>query len=179
MPAVITGNAANALPMIAVNSAMPTVYVATTTNGVSSGIHRCKIPATIGPTPASANIAPSAASICGSTAAQLTASISRRASTIGAVSGGRSITTPTMNATTVAMPSEIERDLLRIDERRTADVDVLERERAEQRDRRNRQRGNEQPVPPARGARFSLGARRRLGRRAAELADRHHERPSR
>ena len=84
MPAVITGNAANALPMIAVKSAMPTVYATTAANGVLSGIHRCTMPAMIGPTPASANIAPSAASVCGSTAAQLTASISRRASTIGA-----------------------------------------------------------------------------------------------
>ena len=32
-PAVITGNAAKALPMIAVNTAMPIVYVATTTSG--------------------------------------------------------------------------------------------------------------------------------------------------
>ena len=53
------------------------------------------IPVTTFPTPAIANNAPSAASICGSTAAHPTASSSRRASLIGARSGGLSIAMPT------------------------------------------------------------------------------------
>src|SRR5512143_3216966 len=93
--------------MMLVNNAMPIVYVATTANVVLSGIQRARIPATVGPTPASANIAPRAASICGSTAAQLTASINRRASIIGALGGGRNITIPTISATTVASPNEM------------------------------------------------------------------------
>ena len=40
IPAVITGKAANALPMIIVNAAMPTAYVVTTAAGWSSGIQR-------------------------------------------------------------------------------------------------------------------------------------------
>ena len=107
MPAVITGNAANALPMIMVNTAMPTAYVVTTANGRSSGIQRCAIPETTLPTPAIANNAPSAASICGNTAAQPTASSSRRASRMGAKTGGRSITIPIVNATMVATASDI------------------------------------------------------------------------
>src|SRR6185503_2703299 len=107
MPAVMTGNAANALPMMVVKTAMPIAYAATAANAVLSGIQRSMICATIGPTPASANIAPSAASTCGSTAAQPTASIKRRPSFIGVESGGRSMMIPTISATTVATPSEI------------------------------------------------------------------------
>ena len=107
MPAIITGNAANALPIMKVNIAMPTVYVATAAIGEFSGIHRCAIDVTICPTPAVANTAPSAASVCGSTAAQPTVSISRRASRIGASAGGRSISIPTTSATIVAMASEM------------------------------------------------------------------------
>ena len=54
------------------------------------------------PTPAAAKTAPSAASICGSTAAHPTWSSSRRASRTGVASPGRSITIATVNAMIVA-----------------------------------------------------------------------------
>ncbi len=54
-----------------------------------------------------ANSAPSAASICGRTAAHPIASSSRRASLTGASSGGRSIAIPTASATRVASASEM------------------------------------------------------------------------
>src|SRR5712671_5971497 len=63
IPAVITVNAAKALPMIIVNTAIPSAYVTTTTNGLSSGIQRWANPDTTAPTPAIAKSAPSAASI--------------------------------------------------------------------------------------------------------------------
>ena len=63
IPAVITGNAAKAFPMIIVNAAIPIAYVVTTANGLFSGIQRCARPETTLPTPAIANSAPSAASI--------------------------------------------------------------------------------------------------------------------
>ena len=86
---------------------MPMAYVVTTSNGRSSGSHRCAIPETTLPTPARANSAPSAASICGKTAAHPTASSRRRASRMGANSGGLSMIIPIVSATMVATASEM------------------------------------------------------------------------
>ncbi len=59
------------------------------------------------PTPARAKTAPSAASICGSNAAQPTVSISLRPSCSGLISGWRSRMTPTATAMTAARAREI------------------------------------------------------------------------
>ena len=70
IPAVMTGKAANAFPIIIVNIAIPIAYVVTAAKGLPSGSHRPANSLTAVPTPAIANSAPSAASICGRTAAQ-------------------------------------------------------------------------------------------------------------
>ena len=154
---------------------MPTVYATTAARGVFSGIHRCTIPAMSGPTPASANIAPSAASVCGSTAAQLdrvheTARFNDRR-------GSRRSQHHDANdqGDHGCHAERDQRDLFRIDEWRAVHHDVLERERAQQRHGGNGQRRNEQPVSPRRGARLTLGARRSFRRRATELSDGHDE----
>ncbi len=76
--------------MIIVNSAMPRPKTRTVRNTLPSGMtKRVASPITV-PTPAAAKTTPSAASICGSTAAQPIASIRRRPSCSGAIAGGLS-----------------------------------------------------------------------------------------
>ena len=72
---------------------------------LSSGTNRPRSSAMRSPTPAAANRAPSAASICGRTAAQPTRSMRRRASWAGARTGWRSITTATTTAIVAEKPS--------------------------------------------------------------------------
>ena len=66
-----------------------------------------RFPDTTPPTPATANSAPSAASICGRIAAQPTASIVWRASFTACTGESRSIASATANATSVPSTSEI------------------------------------------------------------------------
>ena len=62
IPAVITGNAANALPMITVNSTIPRPYASTQARRLSAGISIDTMDATASPTPLAANTPPSASS---------------------------------------------------------------------------------------------------------------------
>ena len=78
MPAIMTGNAANALPMIAVNATMPNANASKQASGDCVGIAAATRCATPSPTPVAANTAPSIASSIGSSAAHDSAS-SRRA----------------------------------------------------------------------------------------------------
>ncbi|BCJ38718.1 hypothetical protein Athai_62210 [Actinocatenispora thailandica] len=110
--AVMIGNAAKALPMMMVNSAMPRQYTTTPPISEPCGSTWLVTLPTAVPTPAAVNSWPRVASICGSTAAQPIASSSRRPSRIGVSSPpsavvGRSITRPTATATIAATPSPI------------------------------------------------------------------------
>ena len=94
------------------------------------------MPVTTFPTPAIANSAPSAASICGSTAAQPTASSSRRASLIGASERRLEHRHADAERDDGRDRQRDDGDLLEIDERHAVDADPLEDERAEHGDER-------------------------------------------
>ena len=95
----MTGKAAKALPVMIVNIAMPSAKTSTARKRLPGG-RIAKVPSRIRPeTPALSKTTPIATSNCGSTAAQPIASMSRRPSCSGAVTGGFSQNCATSKAT--------------------------------------------------------------------------------
>src|SRR6185437_7668960 len=107
MPAISTGKAAKALPMMTVNSTMPSPNATTQASALLTGISRRTRSATAVPTPVAANTPPSAASVNGSSAAQPSVSSSRRPSDNPASGRARVTHSAAISAATQASASPV------------------------------------------------------------------------
>ena len=157
--------------MTMVKIAMPSPNTATVRKTLPSGMTIRVSEPIASPTPAAANSTPSEASICGSTAAQPIASISRRPSCSGAI-GGRP--QPGEDRAQREQHAEAEEDIgfaLGLDPADAAERRVIVGKRADQRGHRDDQRRQEQLVakPVGPGLPLRLAGRRRVA--AADEAE--------